>query len=151
MEKVEISHSIKNSLLKICGNLVFVFLGCYLLTLIDLSELKNLQIKDYILPLVSILFIFSFGKNAIIELLNANRKIILSKNGIELNKRLFDWRDIKKQKVVSKVRTTPKYNFRYSEFYLTFQYKSENIEINIDDYKTSAEEVDRLLKKFSNC
>ena len=112
MEKVEIRYSIKYLLLEIFGNLVFVVLGFYLLTVINFNELKNFKVKDFIIPLLSILFIFSFGKKVITECLNFRKKIILSRNGIELNKRLFKWQDIRKQKIISKKGSTPKYNFK---------------------------------------
>jgi len=62
MEKIEIRYSIKNLLFKVFGNLVFVLLGFYLLKLTDFQEVKNFKIKDYIMPLVSILFIFFIWK-----------------------------------------------------------------------------------------
>lgn len=149
MEEIEIRYSIKYLVLHVFGNLILVALGIYLLALTDFEELKKFKIKDTILPLISIVFILYYGKKAISEFLNYDRKIVFSKNGIHLNKRFFDWNDIKKKKVISKEETTGKYHFTYLEFYLKFQHKGNTIEIKIDGYTTSADEVKQLLKRFS--
>lgn len=149
MDKIEIKYSIKYSLLKITGNLVFVALGIYLLYITDFDELREFKIGNFIIPLMSILFIFYFGKKIIIEVLHFRRKIVFTKNGIEVNRRFFGWSDIRKQEIISKKEYTPEYSLEYLEFYLSFQYKSENIQIKIDDYKTSADEIESLLNKFS--
>ena len=149
MDKIEIKYSIRYSLQKITWNLVFVALGIYLLYITNFDVAGEFTINNSVLPLLAVIFIFYYGKKIIIEVLHFKRKIIFTNHGIEVNKRFFGWNDIRKQKIISKKEYTPKYSLAYLEFYLNFQYKSENIEIKIDDYSTSVDEIENLLKKFS--
>lgn len=149
MEEIEIRYSLKYLVWHVFGNLIFVALGIYLLAITDFEGLREFKIKDALLPLVATVFILYYGKKAISELLNYDRKIVFSKTGIHLNQRFFGWNDIKREEVVSKQETTAKYNFTYLEFYLKFRHKGNAIEIKIDGYNTSADEVKQLLERFS--
>jgi hypothetical protein len=102
-----------------------------------------------VLPVIAVIFIIGYGKKAVIILISLNKKIIFSQQGIELNNTFYDWKNIKYQKVIAKKEYTPKYKFEYQEFYLSFIYKQETIEIKIDDYKVSENEVKELLKKYT--
>jgi len=51
--------------------------------------------------------------------------------------------------VIAKKETTGKYNFTSFESSLKFLHMGATIEIKIDDYTTSAEEMKQLLKRFS--
>lgn len=146
MEKIEFTYSLKNLIINILGNLFFISVGLFLFTIVDFSEIKIFKLSAFIIPLVSITFIYSYGKALVIELLNFNKKIIFSNNGVEYDEKKFEWNNISKPKVISKKGYENK--FEIEEVLLTFQYKTEKIEIKIDNYNTNSEEISSLLKKY---
>lgn len=149
MEKIEIRYSILYSILKIIGNLVFVGLGFYILSLIKFDEWTEFKISDYLFLIVPILFIYLFGKKIIVEFLNFNKKIIFSEAGLEFNKKFYEWNNIKKQEVVLEKDYSGKYSSKYEELYLRFEYFKETVLINVEDYKTTEDEIKTLLTKYS--
>ncbi|PBJ08311.1 HEAT repeat domain-containing protein [Flavobacterium sp. ACN6] len=148
MEKTVLNYSVKGAILNILWNLVFVGLGFYLLSLINFEKF-TFKFADLVLPVIALIFIIGYGKKAVVILFSLNKKIIFSPQGIELNTTFYDWKNIKYQKVIAKKEYTPKYKMEYQEFYLNFIYKQETIEIKIDDYKVSEDEVKELLKKYT--
>lgn len=149
MESTEIKYSLKYSLLNSAFDYIFFFFGFYLLSLIDFDELKIFSFDVYFLPVLSILFIFFYGKRIIIELLNLNNKIIFSKQHIQINNRVLNWLDITKQQIITKKEYTSKYRIEYEEYYLSLFYKKEKIEIKIDNYNLKPEEFKALINKYS--
>lgn len=147
---IEIKYLKKYCLLNALGNLVFVILGFYLLILLrfDLDSIQKLKLSDYFVIGISILFVFSFGKKVIIELLSFNKKIIFSKNGIEIDRKIYSWQNISKEKIISKKEYTSKYRIEYQENYLNFMHKNETVEVKIQSYNTDEHKIKLLLEKF---
>ena len=123
MESTEIKYSLKYSLLNSAFDYIFFFFGFYLLSLIDFDELKIFSFDVYFLPVLSIIFIFFYGKRIIIELLSLNNKITFSKQHIQINNRVLNWLDITKQQIITKKKYTSKYRIEYEEYYLSLFYK----------------------------
>jgi len=149
LETTEIKYSLKYSLLNSAFDYVIFFFGFYLLSLIDIDELNIFSFKVYFLPVLSIIFIFFYGKRIIIELSNLNNKIIFSKQHLQINNRVLNWSDITKQQIITKKEYTPEYNLEYEEYYLSLLYKKEKIEIKIDNYVINSDEFKELLTKYS--
>lgn len=148
MEKTVLNYSIKGGVFHIAWNMVFVILGIYFLSLINVEKIR-FKFGDLFLPIVAVLFIIVYGKKAVMTLFNFHKKIIFSQEGLELNEIFYGWKDIIFPRVIIKTEHTAKYNLSYKEFYLTFVYKQETIEIKIDDYVVSESEIKELLKKYT--
>ncbi|PBI87110.1 hypothetical protein BSF41_30790 [Flavobacterium sp. ACN2] len=148
MEKTVLNYSIKGGVFHIVWNMVFVVLGIYFLSLINVEKI-TFKFTDLVLPIVAILFIIVYGKKAVMTLFNFHKKIIFSQEGLELNEIFYEWKDIVFPRVIAKTEHTAKYNLSYKEFYLTFIYKQKTIEIKIDDYDVSEYEIKELLKKYT--
>jgi len=148
LEKTVLNYSIKGGLLNIVWNLVFVALGFYLLSLINFEKI-TFKFADLALPVVAVVFIIAYGKKAVMTLFNFDKRIIFSQEGIELNKTFFEWKDIIFPRVIAKTEHTAKYNLSYKEFYLCFVYKQKTIEIKIDDYNVTENEIKELIKKYT--
>lgn len=149
METIEIKYSIRKSLLNSLYDYVFFILGFYLLSLVDIDELKNFNFNTYFIPILSFFFILAYGKRIFLELLNFKNKIIFSKNYLEVNNKIINWLDITKPKIISKKEYTSKYRIEYEEYYLSLFYKKEKIEIKIDNYNLNPEEFKSLINKYS--
>lgn len=148
MEKTVLNYSIRGGVFQILWNLVFVALGFYFLTLINFEKI-SFKFADLVFPIIAVSFIIFYGKKAIMILFNFDKKIIFSQEGIELNKIFYEWKDIVFPRVIAKTEHTAKYNLSYKEFYLTFVHKQETIEIKIDDYDVSENEINGLVKKYN--
>ncbi|KAF2340351.1 HEAT repeat domain-containing protein [Flavobacterium tistrianum] len=148
MEKTVLNYSIKGGVFHIAWNMVFVVLGIYFLSLINVEKI-TFKFTDLVLPIVAVLFIIVYGKKAVMTLFNFHKKIIFSQEGLELNEVFYEWKDIIFPRVIAKTEHTAKYNLSYKEFYLTFVYKQKTIEIKIDDYNVSENEIKELLKKYT--
>lgn len=148
MEKTVLNYSIKGGVFQILWNLVFVVLGVYLFSRTNFERI-TFTFFHLVLPVVAVLFIIVYGIKAIMTLSNFHKKIILSQEGIELNETFFEWKDIVFPRVFFKTEHTAKFNMSYKEFYLTFVYKQETIEIKIDDFDVSENEIKELLKKYT--
>jgi hypothetical protein len=148
LEKTVLNYSIKGGLFHIAWNMVFVVLGIYFLSLINVEKF-TFKFSNLILPIVAVLFIIVYGKKAVMTLFNFHKKIIFSKEGLELNEIFYEWKDIIFPRVIVKTEHTAKYNLSYKEFYLTFVYKQKTIEIKIDDYDVSENEINELVKKYN--
>jgi uncharacterized OsmC-like protein len=127
---------------------VFVALGCYILSITNFERI-TFTFSHLALPVVAVLFIIVSGIKVVMTLSNFHKKIIFSQEGIELNETFFEWKDIVFPRVFFKTEHTPKFNMSYKEFYLTFVYKQETIEIKIDDFDVSENEIKELLKKYT--
>lgn len=148
MEKTVLNYSIKGGVFHIIWNMVFVVLGIYFLSLINVEKF-TFKFSNLVLPIVAVLFIVVYGKKAVMTLFNFHKKIIFSQEGLELNEIFYEWKDIVFPRVIVKTEHTAKYNLSYKEFYLTFVYKQKTIEIKIDDYDVSENEIKELLKKYT--
>lgn len=148
MEKTVLNYSIKGGVFHIAWNMVFVVLGIYFLSLINLEKIR-FKFGDLVLPIIAVLFIIIYGKKAVMTLFNFHKKIIFSQEGLELNEIFYEWKDIIFPRVIAKTEHTAKYNLSYKEFYLTFVYKQKTIEIKIDDYDVSENEIKELIKKYT--
>ncbi|SFD57281.1 HEAT repeat domain-containing protein [Flavobacterium phragmitis] len=148
MEKTVLNYSIKGGVFHIAWNMVFVVLGIYFLSIINIEKIR-FKFGDLVLPIVAVLFIIVYGKKAVMTLFNFHKKIIFSQEGLELNEVFYEWKDIVFPRVIVKTEHTAKYNLSYKEFYLTFVYKQKTIEIKIDDYNVSENEIKELLKKYT--
>ncbi|WP_289660603.1 HEAT repeat domain-containing protein [Flavobacterium panacagri] len=148
MEKTVLNYSIKGGVFHIAWNMVFVVLGIYFLSLINIEKIR-FKFGDLVLPIVAVLFIIVYGKKAVMTLFNFHKKIIFSQEGLELNEIFYEWKDIIFPRVIAKTEHTAKYNLSYKEFYLTFVYKQKTIEIKIDDYDVSENEIKELIKKYT--
>lgn len=149
LEKTVLNYSIKGGLLNILWNLVFVALGFYLLSLINFEKL-SFKFADIFLPIVAVMFIITYGKKVGVILFNINKQIVFTQEGLEINGIFYDWKSIIFPRVISKEEYTGKYNLKYTEFYLNFMYQQKTVEIKIDDYATSENEVKELLKKYTS-
>lgn len=149
MQTTEIQYSIKKSLSSSIFDYVIFILGFYLLSLVKIEELKVFTVNNYLIPSLSSIFIFFYGKRIITELLNFKNKIIFSKEQLQINNNVYKWTNISKQKVITKKEYTPKYKIEYDEFYLSLCHKKEMIEIKIDNYSLNSDEFKELLIKFS--
>ncbi|MFD2941730.1 hypothetical protein ACFS3A_16930 [Flavobacterium notoginsengisoli] len=148
MEKTVLNYSIKGGVFHIVWNMVFVVLGIYFLSIINVEKIR-FKFGDLVLPIVAVLFIIVYGKKAVMTLFNFHKKIIFSQEGLELNEIFYEWKDIIFPRVIAKTEHTAKYNLSYKEFYLTFVYKQKTIEIKIDDYDVSENEIKELIKKYT--
>lgn len=148
MEKTVLNYSIKGGVFQILWNLVFVVLGVYLFSLTNFERI-TFKFSDLALPVIAILFVIVYGIKAVMTLSNFHKKIIFSQEGIELNETFFEWKDIVFPRVLFKTEHTAKFNMSYKEFYLTFVYKQETIEIKINDFDISENEIKELLKKYT--
>lgn len=148
MEKTVLNYSIKGGIFQILGNLVLVALGIYILSLTNFEKIK-FKFADFVLSFVAVLFIIFYGKEAVKTFLNFDKKIIFSREGVELNQIFYEWKDIIFPRVIAKIAYTAKYNLSYKELYLTLVYNKETIEIKIDDYDVSENEIKELLKKYT--
>lgn len=148
MEKTVLNYSIKGGIFQILGNLVFVALGIYILSLTNFEKIK-FKFADLVLSFVAVLFIIFYGKEAVMTFLNFDKKIIFLRERVELNQIFYEWKDIVFPRVIAKIGYTAKYNLSYKEFYVTFVYNKETIEIKIDDYDVSENEIKELLKKYT--
>lgn len=149
LETTEIKYSLKYSFLNSAFDYIIFIFGFYLLSLININELKVFSFNNYFLPALSLIFIFFYGKRIILELLNLKNKIIFTKDHLQINNKVYKWADISKQQIISKKEYTPKYNLEYKEFYLSFIHKKEKIELKIDNYVLSTNEFKNLLTKYS--
>jgi hypothetical protein len=150
LKTTEIKYSLKKSLINSAFDYVFFFVGFYLLNLIDFEVLKTFSFNTYFLPFISMIFILFYGKRIIIELLNLNNKIIFTKDRLQINKCVYNWADISKQKIIAKKEYTSKYNIEYEEHYISLIHKKELIEIKIDNYALNYDEFQDLINKYSN-
>ncbi|MFC0779144.1 hypothetical protein [Flavobacterium sp. HJSW_4] len=148
MEKTVLNYSIKGGIFQILWNLVFVVLGIYLFSRTDFERI-TFKFSHLALPVVAILFIIVYGIKAVMTFSKFHKKIIFSQEGIELNEAFFEWKDIVFPRVFFKTEHTAKFNMSYKEFYLTFVYKQETIEIKIDDYDVTENEIKELIKKYT--
>lgn len=144
----EIKHSTKCGIIKILGNLAIVILAFYLISLLEIKKFQLFELEDYFIIMISIIFIVYYGKKGFVNLSRIGTKIIFSEDGIKYKNKLFDWKKIEGEKVISKKGYTPKYRFEYTEYFLVFKYKNEKININIEDYLTSPNEIEKLLKEY---
>ncbi|MBW1655505.1 HEAT repeat domain-containing protein [Flavobacterium quisquiliarum] len=148
MEKTVLNYSIKGGVFHIAWNMIFVVSGIYFLSIINIEKIR-FKFGDLVLPIVTVLFIIVYGKKAVMTLFNFHKKIIFSQEGLELNEIFYEWKDIIFPRVIAKTEHTAKYNLSYKEFYLTFVYKQKTIEIKIDDYDVSENEIKELIKKYT--
>ncbi|MFD1604540.1 hypothetical protein ACFSJW_14115 [Flavobacterium artemisiae] len=148
MEKTVLNYSIKGGVFQILWNLVFVVLGIYLLSHTNFERI-TFTFSHLALPVVAVLFIIVYGIKAVMTLSNFHKKIIFSQEGIELNETFFEWKDIVFPRTIAKTEHSAKFNMPYKEFYLSFVYKQKTIEIKIDDYDISENEIKELLKKYT--
>ncbi|WP_281233041.1 hypothetical protein [Flavobacterium gelatinilyticum] len=148
MEKTVLNYSIKGGVFQILWNLVFVVLGVYLFSQTNFERI-TFTFSHLALPVAAVLFVIVYGIKAVMTLSNFHKKIIFSQEGIELNETFFEWKDIVFPRVFFKTEHTAKFNMSYKAFYLTFVYKQETIEIKIDDYDVSENEIKELLKKYT--
>lgn len=148
MEKTVLNYSIKGGIFQILWNLVFVILGVYLFSRTNFERI-TFSFSHLVLPVVAVLFIIVYSIKAVMTFSNFHKKIIFSQEGIELNETFFEWKDIVFPRVFFKTENTAKFNMSYKEFFLTFVYKQETIEIKINDFDVTENEIKELLKKYT--
>ncbi|QTV05067.1 hypothetical protein [Faecalibacter bovis] len=147
--KYEIKYSLKSLSLNILWNLIAVILGIYLLTKTEL-DFKELEIRNFFILGISLYLIISFGKKIIGEILKIKSQIVISKDGIKIDKTNYSWHSIANIKIISKKEYTSKYKFEYEENYLTFKFNRKDFEIKIDNYEISKEKLNKIIQSFKN-
>lgn len=131
------------------GYVFFMAFGGYLIYLSRDSSGKIDLKEDYVLLGVGTFFIIGFAIK-LIRTLTSKRKIIINNQGINYDsKNLIPWSNITKEEVIVKSKTTRgEYNIQYETYYLSFINKKELIELCLEDYDLTDNQVAQLLKIY---
>ncbi len=136
---------------KVAGYSVFMGFGGYLIYLTrDSSGKINMQ-EDYLLLGLGSFFIIGFAIK-LIRTLTSKRKIIINSQGITYDsKNLIPWSTITNEGIIVKQKSADsEYNSYYDSYYLSFNNKSELIELCLEDYDITDNQVAQLLKIYRN-
>ena len=127
----------------------YIFFGAYIsyLSRIDSSNLN--QRSNYFLLAVGIVLSIGYAIKLIRTMLS-KRKIIINSQGINYNsKHLIFWSDIKNECVVKKQKSTNSKHIRYYDaYYLSFKNKKQLVELCIEDYDITNNQLTQLLKIY---
>ncbi len=131
---------------------IFIAFGGHLIYLTRDSSGKIDIKEDYLTLGLGSFFIIGFAIK-LIKTLTYKRKIIINGQGINYDsKHLIPWNNIKKERIIVKKKYTySKYGKgEYDAYYLSFKNKNEIIELCLEDYDITDNQVAQLLKIYRN-
>ncbi|MCU7616113.1 hypothetical protein NZ698_02785 [Chryseobacterium sp. PBS4-4] len=144
-EEVQIKNSKSISLTNCASNLVFIIISIFSLTLPSQIDTESL-IVFAIIPIAAIVFSLIM---IFLEIKKMNSIAInISGKGVQMSKKsLMNWNDIENEKIISRTFSSKesRHDFKSIVNYLQFYYKSEKIEIQIDNLDVTESELRSYL------
>lgn len=127
----------------------YIVFGGYLSYLSRIDSSKLNQRRSYFLLAVGMMLSIGYVIKLIRTVLS-KRKIIINGQGINYNStHLIPWSDIKNERIITKKKSTnSKHITYYDAYYLSFKNKKQLVEVCIEDYDITNNQLAQLLKIY---